>query len=64
MLRMKYLIGALVIAGLFATSTPAQARKVFLNGVNLSAVDLPAVSLKGCDVHIDAKGNIQPEGAG
>jgi len=56
--RTKVLLGALVLAGVFAVSTPAQARKVFLNGVDLKAVDLPAVSLKGCDVHIDAKGNI------
>jgi hypothetical protein len=58
MSRMKYLFGALIITGLFAAATPAQARKVFLNGVDLKAVDLPAISLKGCDVHIDAKGNI------
>lgn len=34
------------------------ARHVFLNGVDLAGVDLPAVTLKACDVHIDAKGNI------
>lgn len=56
--RMKYLLGGLVLVGLLALSSPAQARKVFLNGVNLKGVDLPAVTLKGCDVHVDAKGHI------
>lgn len=55
---MKYLFGALVLVGLFSVSAPAQARKVFLNGVDLSAVDLPAITLRGCVVHIDAKGTI------
>jgi hypothetical protein len=42
---MKYLFGALVLCGVFAVSTPAQARKVFLNGVNLNSLDLPAITL-------------------
>lgn len=58
MYKLKYLFGAMVLIGTFAVARPAQARRVFLNGVNLKAVDLPAVSLKGCDVHIDAKGDI------
>ncbi len=56
--KVKYLFGALVLCGLFVASTSAQARRVYLNGVNLNAVDLPAMTLKGCDVHIDSKGNI------
>lgn len=47
------LCGLLVVAG-----PSASARQVFLNGVNLSSVELPEVNLKGCDVHIDARGNI------
>ncbi len=50
--------GSLVLALMVLAPSVAQARKVFLNGLNLDSVDLPAVTLKGCDVHIDAKGNI------
>ncbi|MFH2009160.1 MAG: hypothetical protein ABI333_21395 [bacterium] len=57
MTRIQYLMGAVLLSGL-VLSSPAEARSIFLNGVNLNAVDLPAVTLKGCDVHIDAKGNI------
>ena len=56
--KIKYFFGVLVMAGLLAMPSQAHARKIFLNGVNLNAVDLPAVTLKGCDVTIDAKGNI------
>jgi hypothetical protein len=55
---LKYLFGTLVLCSLFAFSNPAQARRVFLNGVNLNSLDLPAITLKGCDVHVDSKGNI------
>ena len=58
MTKLKFWIAALPMVGLLLWASPAEARKVFLNGVNLNAVDLPAVTLKGCTVSIDAKGNI------
>lgn len=53
-----FLCSVALLAGLLVLSPPASARQVFLNGVNLSSVDLPEITLKGCDVHVDAKGNI------
>lgn len=56
--RFRMLSLLLVGTAMVLAPRPAEARKVFLNGVNLAGVDLPAVTLKACDVHIDAKGNI------
>lgn len=56
MTRTLFLVSCLV--GLIGFSADASARRVFLNGVDLASVDLPEVTLKACDVHIDAKGNI------
>lgn len=44
--------------------TSAHARKVFLNGVDMDKVDLPRVSLRNCDVVIDAKGNVHITASG
>lgn len=57
MARMFFGAFALIVA-LMSWAPAASAREVFLNGVNLSSVDLPEITLKGCDVHIDPKGNI------
>ncbi|MDY0002370.1 MAG: hypothetical protein RBU30_13825 [Polyangia bacterium] len=53
-----FLVTISLFMGLSSSAPLASARQVFLNGVNLSAVDLPEITLKGCDVHVDAKGNI------
>ena len=57
MTKLKTAMMTLALAGLM-TASPARARNVLLNGVNLNSVELPAVTLRGCTVHIDAKGNI------
>lgn len=59
MIARKLLPGLLVATFcLLATTDSAEARKVYLNGVDLDSVELPAVLLKQCDVQVDAKGNI------
>jgi len=56
----RKLLPSLMIATLclLAAAEQAEARKVYLNGVDLDSVELPAVLLKQCDVQVDAKGNI------
>lgn len=56
----RRLLPSLVVATLclLAPTDRAEARKVYLNGVDLDSVELPAVLLKQCEVQVDAKGNI------
>jgi hypothetical protein len=56
----RKLLPGLLVATFFllAATQQAEARKVYLNGVDLDSVELPAVLLKQCDVQVDAKGNI------
>lgn len=57
----RTLLAVVVVAiGLCWLAEPAQAgpRKVFLNGVDLDGVELPAAEFKRCTVKIDDKGNV------
>ncbi len=53
--KLSILAGMMIAAG-FASQ--AQARKVYLNGVDLDGVYLVNITFKGCTVRVDAKGNI------